>query len=53
MWSDIIVVFIGIVLIAIGLMGFKKEMTLINMECKGTKIEKEKSNMQLAKNIIY
>jgi len=51
MGSDIIVGVMGIVLIAMGLIGFRKEMTLLKMECEGTKIENEKTNMQLAKNI--
>ena len=31
------------------MMGFRKEMTLLNMECEGTNIENEKPNIQLAK----
>jgi len=52
MGSDIIVGVIGIVIIAMGMMGFIKEMTLLKVECEETKIENEKTNMQLAKNII-
>jgi hypothetical protein len=52
MGSDIIVVFIGIVLISIGIMGFKKEMTLLKMECEGIKIENKETSLQLA-NILF
>ncbi|MBZ9607833.1 hypothetical protein G9F73_008405 [Clostridium estertheticum] len=44
MGSDVIVGVIGSVLIAMGLMEFKKEMTLLKMEFEGTKIETEKTN---------
>lgn len=52
MGSDIIVLFIGVVLISIGLIGFKKEMSLLKMECEGTKIEIKDTNLQLA-NILF
>lgn len=52
MGSDIIIVFIGITLIAFAIMGFKKEMTLLKMECEGTKIENKKTNLQLS-NILF
>lgn len=39
MGSDIIVGIIGTVLITIGIMRFRKEMTLPKMECEGTNIE--------------
>ena len=41
MGSSIIVAVIGVVLIAISIRGFVKEMTLLKIECEGTKIEKE------------
>ena len=52
MGSDIIVGVIGIILIAIGMMGFKKEMTLLKMECEGTTIENTVTNMQFAKVVF-
>jgi len=43
MQSSIIVAVIGIVIIAISIRGFIKEITILKMECEGTKIEKEES----------
>jgi len=43
MESSIIVAVIGVVLIAISIRGFVKEMTLLKIECEGTKIEKEET----------
>ena len=45
MGSDIIIGVIGSALIAIGVMGFIKEMTVLKMECEGTKIKNEKTNI--------
>lgn len=42
MVSNVIVGVIGVVLIAMAMMEFKKEMTLLKMECEGTKIEDQK-----------
>jgi hypothetical protein len=42
MVSDVIVGIIGVVLIAMAMVEFKKEMTLLKTECEGTKIEDEK-----------
>ncbi|MBU3169958.1 hypothetical protein [Clostridium estertheticum] len=44
MGSDIIVGVIGSALIAMGIMEFIKEMTLLKRECEGTKIKNEKTN---------
>ncbi|MBU3159202.1 hypothetical protein KPL37_05460 [Clostridium frigoris] len=45
MGSDIIVGVICIMLITMGIMGFVKEMTLLKMECEGTKIKNKKTNI--------
>jgi len=52
MGSDMIIAVIGIALIGISLMGFKKEMTLLKMECEGTTIENTVTNMQFAKVVF-
>ena len=53
MGSDIIVGVIGIVLIAMGIMGFRKEMTLLKMECEGTKIENKGTNTYNWPKILF
>jgi len=51
MGSDIIVAVIGVALIAMGMTEFRKEMSLLKMECEGTKIQNEEINMQLSNNV--
>ncbi|MBW9146156.1 hypothetical protein K2F40_04260 [Clostridium sp. CM028] len=53
MGSDIIVGVIGSVLIAMGLMGFKKDMTLLKMEFEGTKMETEKTKKCNWLKVLY
>ena len=52
MGSDIIIGVIGIILIGMSLMGFKKEMTILKMECEGTTIENTVTNMHFAKVVF-
>lgn len=52
MGSDMIIGVIGITLIGMSLMSFKKEMTLLKMECEGTTIENTVTHMQFAKVVF-
>ncbi|MBX4258987.1 hypothetical protein KTC96_11695 [Clostridium estertheticum] len=45
MGTEIIVGIIGSALIVMGIMGFIKEITLLKLECEGTKIRNEKTNI--------
>jgi len=53
MESGIIVGVIGVALIAIAIRGFIVEMTLLRMECEGTKIENEKTNTYNWPKILF
>ncbi|WP_298846715.1 hypothetical protein [Clostridium sp.] len=52
MGSDIIIGFIGIVLITLALIEFTKEMTLLKMECEGIEIENKVTNMHFG-NVLF